>query len=148
MGFQRSKNYVIEDKKLSAVQAFGIAAGLVLASAVISAGITKSVVQDVVEKEVPVIHYRDLPENAKIAYKFENPVDKNKEPFSIIQNNCELSGNLVHYMDHPSETGPIMVKLQEAMNSEDPAKALASLEQETIKNVANMKLKCVTPVSP
>lgn len=148
MGFQRSKNYVIGDKKLSAMQAFQIAAGLVLVSASISAGITKAVVQDVVEKEVPVVHYRDLPENAKIVYKFENPVKKNSASFSIIQNNCELSGNLAYYIDHPSETGPILVKLQDAMNSEDPAKALSSIEEETIRNVANMKLKCVTPNSP
>ena len=149
MTFKRSRNVVVNDKRLSLTQAFGLAAGILAVGALAGAAVTKSVVQETVEvvKEVPVTKtvYRDLPENVQTVYVIDNPFSPERIGFNLVSGNCQMKGNMAWYIDTPAEAAPVLEKLRKAIDSEDPRKALSSIGDEINKNVAKLRLECVKP---
>jgi hypothetical protein len=147
MGFHRSKNYMVKDTKLSATQAFGAVAGIAVISASLSAGITKAVVQEVVEKEVPVVEYRDLPENRDLIYVYENERFKPEDNFKIVFGNCVLTGETAYEASYNKQEDAI-TELRQAMSSGDFENSVAASGEKVTKAIRSLRLECVTPSAP
>ena len=146
MRLKRSKNLIIDDKKLSSKAAFGIAAGLILASGLAGSLITKSIVQDVVikEKEVVITEFRDLPENRDLIYVYENERFRPEDSFKIITGDCILEGQTAYEASYSKQEAAITI-LRQAMSSDNFENEVASSGHDVTSAIASMRLECVSP---